>query len=164
MFNFCNNPITALTVGWIFTVIISSSSTTTSICVAMCSAHAIPLSTAVYIIMGSNIGTALEGVIVSYGYVKNAVEFRRAASGATVNDMFNLYSVLLFLPIEWIWGIFNNKCGLFCTIATATTKAIGGGSADASFPSPLDFILDPFCDDLLKLIKMFIKHILLDVE
>lgn len=153
MFNFCNNPITALTVGWIFTVIISSSSTTTSICVAMCSAHAIPLSTAVYIIMGSNIGTALEGVIVSYGYVKNAVEFRRAASGATVNDMFNLYSVLLFLPIEWIWGIFNNKCGLFCTIATATTKAIGGGSADASFPSPLDFILDPFCELFIEINK-----------
>lgn len=153
MFAFCNNPIAALMIGWLFTVIISSSSTTTSIVVSMCAAGALDLSIAAYIIMGSNIGTALEGVVVSYGYVKNGVEFRRAAAGATVNDFFNLYSACLFLPIEWIWGAFNKGCGMYCTIAKATTKAMSGESKDADFDSPLDLILDPFCELFVKVNK-----------
>ncbi len=31
-------------------------------------------------------------------------EFRRAFAGATVHDMFNWLTVIVFLPIEWATG------------------------------------------------------------
>ena len=60
---------------------------------------------AIFIIMGSNIGTSVTNTIIALGQVSNRDEFRRAFAGATVHDMFNWLSVLCLLPIEWITGM-----------------------------------------------------------
>lgn len=59
---------------------------------------------AIYILMGANIGTSVTNTIVAMGQITNRKEFRRAFSGATVHDMFNWLTVIIFLPIEVITG------------------------------------------------------------
>jgi sodium-dependent phosphate cotransporter len=50
--------------------------------------------------MGANIGTTITNTIVSLGHVGNDDEFERAFSAATIHDFFNLWSVVIFLPLE----------------------------------------------------------------
>jgi len=51
-------------------------------------------------IMGANIGTTITNVLVSFSFVARREDFRRAFAGATVHDFFNLFTVLLFFPLE----------------------------------------------------------------
>ena len=55
---------------------------------------------AIPIVMGANIGTSVTNTIVSIGQIADKEQYRRAFAGATVHDMFNLLSVLIFLPVE----------------------------------------------------------------
>ena len=50
--------------------------------------------------MGANIGTSVTNTIVSLAQAAERNEFRRAFAGATVHDIFNWLSVLVFLPLE----------------------------------------------------------------
>lgn len=54
--------------------------------------------------MGANIGTSVTNTLVSLAQVSDRDQFRRAFAGATVHDMFNILSVLVFLPIEAACG------------------------------------------------------------
>ena len=62
----------------------------------------LPGQTAVFIVMGANIGTSVTNTIVAMGHVLDKDEFRRAFGGATVHDMFNWLAVFCLLPIEAI--------------------------------------------------------------
>ena len=55
--------------------------------------------------MGANIGTSTTSTFVAMGQIAKKDEFRRAFAGATVNDVFNWMTVLVFLPIEAATGI-----------------------------------------------------------
>ena len=58
LFDNVANPVSALSVGILATVLVQSSSVTTSTVVALVGAQQIPISFAVPIIMGANIGTS----------------------------------------------------------------------------------------------------------
>ncbi len=109
LFEFASNPFLALMIGTMCTALIQSSSTVTSIIVGLV-AGGLPVATAVPMIMGANIGTTITNTLVSLGHVRNKEEFRRAFSAATVHDFFNLISVLIFLPLEIMFG-FLEKAG-----------------------------------------------------
>ena len=64
--------------------------------------HTVPVRQAIPIVMGANIGTSVTNTIVALGQAKERNEFRRAFGGATVHDMFNWLTVLIFFPIEII--------------------------------------------------------------
>lgn len=102
LFSFASNPLIALTVGLVATALIQSSSTVTSIIVGLV-AGGLPISIAIPMAMGANIGTSLTSTLVSLGHVRNGVEFRRAFAAATVHDSFNLLAVAILLPIELIF-------------------------------------------------------------
>ena len=51
------NPVASLIVGILVTVMLQSSSTTTSIIVALVGAGSVPVEAAIYMVMGANIGT-----------------------------------------------------------------------------------------------------------
>lgn len=108
LFAFASNPIAGLVVGTIATALIQSSSTVTSIIVGLV-AGGLPVSIAIPMIMGANIGTTITNTIVSLGHVRRGEEFRRAFSAATVHDFFNLLSVLIFLPLEIMFGILEKS-------------------------------------------------------
>ncbi len=99
LFAFATNPVIGLMIGMVATALIQSSSTVSSIIVGMV-AGGLPVSIAVPLIMGANIGTSLTSTIVSLGHVRNGEEFRRAFSAATVHDSFNILAVLIILPLE----------------------------------------------------------------
>jgi sodium-dependent phosphate cotransporter len=88
-----------LIIGTVSTALIQSSSTVSSIVVGLV-AGGLPVSTAVPMIMGANIGTTITNTIVSLGHVGDDDEFERAFAAATVHDFFNLWSVVIFLPLE----------------------------------------------------------------
>ncbi|MEO1523406.1 MAG: Na/Pi symporter [Cyanobacteria bacterium J06633_2] len=99
LFAFATNPFLGLIVGTVATALIQSSSTVTSIIVGLV-AGGLPVTTAVPMVMGANIGTSITNTLVSLGHIGDKEEFRRAFSAATIHDFFNLLSVVIFLPIE----------------------------------------------------------------
>ncbi|XP_078692345.1 sodium-dependent phosphate transport protein 2B-like [Branchiostoma floridae x Branchiostoma belcheri] len=98
------NPIAGLMIGVLATVLVQSSSTSTSIVVTMVASGLLDVRPAIPIIMGANIGTSVTNTIVSMAQASERNEFRRAFGGATVHDMFNWLTVLVFLPIEVATG------------------------------------------------------------
>ncbi|CAN8139082.1 Na/Pi cotransporter family protein [Thiomicrorhabdus sp. 6S2-11] len=111
LFEFASNPITALVIGIIATALIQSSSTVTSIIVGLV-AGGMPVEVAIPMVMGANIGTTITNTIVSMGFVKKGEDFKRAFQAATVHDFFNVLSVVIFLPLEIMFGILE-KIGAF---------------------------------------------------
>ncbi len=104
LFAFATNPFMGLLMGLLATAVIQSSSTTTSVIVALCAAG-LPISTAIPMIMGANIGTSVTNTLVSLGHIGHRREFRRAFAAATIHDFFNITAVILFLPLEMAFGL-----------------------------------------------------------
>ena len=112
LFAFASNPFAGLVVGTVATALIQSSSTVTSIIVGLV-AGGLPVSIAVPMVMGANIGTSITNTIVSLGHVRAKQEFKRAFAAATVHDFFNLLSVVVFLPLEIMFGILEKMGSWF---------------------------------------------------
>lgn len=115
LFAFASNPVIALVVGVVATALIQSSSTVTSIIVGLV-AGGLPLSIAIPMAMGANIGTSLTSTLVSLGHVRNGVEFRRAFAAATVHDSFNLLAVAVLLPIEVLFNPMERLSAMFAQL------------------------------------------------
>jgi solute carrier family 34 (sodium-dependent phosphate cotransporter) len=98
-----HNPLTALMMGVFATALVQSSSATTSIVVGMVAGGALSLGSAIYMVMGANIGTTVTVIIVSYGSVRKPVEYERALSAAFMHLLFNSMVALVFLPLEYFF-------------------------------------------------------------
>jgi sodium-dependent phosphate cotransporter len=96
-----SNPFIGLFVGLLATALVQSSSTTTSMIVAIVASGSLTLQNAVPMIMGANIGTSVTSTIVALGHVPRRAEFQKAISSATVHDFFNLMVVAILFPIEY---------------------------------------------------------------
>ncbi|WP_409438868.1 Na/Pi symporter [Psychromonas sp. GE-S-Ul-11] len=123
IFQFASNPLVALILGTLATALVQSSSTVTAVTVGLV-AGGLPISIAIPLIMGANIGTTITNSIVSIGHVRNSDDFKRAFSAATVHDFFNLIAVLIFLPLELMFGLLEKMAG--------ATSHLLVGSADMS--------------------------------
>jgi len=108
LFDVVDNPISGLMIGILATVLVQSSSTTTSIIISLVGADELSVRNAVFMVMGANIGTSVTNTIVAMGHFSNKDDLRRGFSAATVHDVFNLLSVLVFLPLNWIYPFFEN--------------------------------------------------------
>jgi sodium-dependent phosphate cotransporter len=111
LFEFASNPVTALVIGVLATALIQSSSTVTSIIVGLV-AGGLPVEIAIPMVMGANIGTTVTNTIVSLGMVRQGEDFRRAFAAATIHDFFNVLSVVIFLPLEVMFGLLE-KMGAY---------------------------------------------------
>ena len=131
----CSNPFVGLFIGILTTAIVQSSSMTTSLTVALTGSGVLPLEYAIPILMGANIGTSITNLIVSLTFVTRKLEFKRAFAGAVVHDFFNLFTVLVFFPIELNFHLIQK-------LALLLTKAFEGAGG-ANITSPLGVILDP---------------------
>jgi solute carrier family 34 (sodium-dependent phosphate cotransporter) len=129
LFDGITNPLAALFVGVLATVLVQSSSVTTSTIVGLVAANLLPIETAVPMIMGANIGTSVTNTIVSLAHARRDDEFRRAFSAATMHDFFNLMAVSVLLPLELATGLLQRT-------ATWMAELLPGGS-DATFNSPI---------------------------
>ncbi|MGY0218272.1 Na/Pi symporter [Endozoicomonadaceae bacterium StTr2] len=111
LFAFASSPVLGLLAGALATALVQSSSTVTSIIVGL-AAGGLPVSMAVPMIMGANIGTTITNTIVSLGHIRNGEEFKRAFAASTVHDFFNWMAVLILLPLELATG-FLEKAGSY---------------------------------------------------
>lgn len=104
LFTFASHPIAGLMIGLVATALIQSSSTVTSIIVGLV-AGGLPVEIAIPMVMGANIGTTVTNTLVSLGHAHCKEEFKRAFASATIHDFFNLLAVLIFLPLEMMFGL-----------------------------------------------------------
>ena len=129
------NPLLALFVGILATTLVQSSSVTTALIVGVVAAGQVPVSSAVPMIMGANIGTTVTSTIASLASATRTGEFRRAFSAATCHDFFNVLSVITFLPLELITRAMTGQ-GILERVAKVladlTTDASG-----AKYKSPI---------------------------
>ncbi len=116
------NPFVGLLIGILATTLVQSSSTTTSMTVALVAAGALTIEGAIPIVMGANIGTSVTNTLVSLAHANRPEEFRRAFAGATIHDFFNWISVLVLLPIEITFGFLRKSA----TFLEAMLEGAGG--------------------------------------
>lgn len=88
-----SNPLLGILVGAVFTAIIQSSSASVGILQALAATGMIPLSSAVYVLFGQNIGTCITAVLASIGTKVNA---RRTT---IIHLMFNIIGTTIFTII-----------------------------------------------------------------
>ena len=131
MLSTTSNPFIALFIGILSTTIFQSSSTTTSLIVGMVSSGALNLGGAIPMIMGANIGTTVTNIIVSIGHINRGNEFKRAFAAATVHDFFNVFAVILLLPIEIAFGLLEK------TASGLGSLLFGTVSVSNEFNSPI---------------------------
>jgi len=138
-----SNPIVALFGGVLATTLLQSSSTTTSIVVGLVGAGTMPFSSAVYVIMGANIGTSVTNTLVSLGHITRGEEFKRAFAASTVHDFFNILAVIVLMPLQY----FFNILGWLAWELERIFAQVGG----LHFASPIKLITKPVIHDLIDL-------------
>lgn len=136
------NPFLALMLGILATTLVQSSSVSTALIVGLVAApeNALPLSNAVPMIMGANIGTTVTNTVVSMAHMGRKDEFRRAFAVATVHDFFNFLTVAALLPLELATG-FLQKSALFLA---SGLEGVGG----VQYESPIKEVLGAVVDGL----------------
>ncbi|CAH3124322.1 unnamed protein product [Pocillopora meandrina] len=149
-----SNPVAGLMIGILATVLVQSSSTTTSIVVSMVAAQILEVEPAIPIVMGANIGTSVTNTIVSLAQAAERNEFRRAFAGATVHDIFNWLSVIIFLPLEVITHFLLHLTGEIIDVLPLTQKK----GTDKKL---LKKLTEPFTKLIIQLDKKVIENIAL---
>ena len=137
LFEFAANPVLGLIIGMVSTALIQSSSTVSSIIVAMV-AGGLPIEIAIPMIMGANIGTSITSTIVSLGHVTDKEEFQRAFNAATIHDFFNIISVLIFLPLEIAFGVLEKfSAALVGIFGSSSGVSVGGFNPIKAVTKPI---------------------------
>ena len=140
-------PLLLILMGIVFTALVQSSSAATGLIIIMVGKGAISVSNALFIVLGSNIGTCITAILASIGTTTNA---KRTAF---IHFLFNLIGTILFTIILWtlnepivnfLESIFSNtqmQIAWFHVIFNLTTT----------------IILIPFINQLVKLATLVIK-------
>ena len=130
-----SNPLLGLFVGVLATTLVQSSSTTTSLVVALVGSGSMPIDTAIPIVMGANIGTSVTNTLVSLGHVTRGQEFARAFAASTVHDFFNIFAVIVIFPLQMA----TNFLGTLSSQMAVLFAEVGG----LTFASPLKLLTGP---------------------
>ena len=109
IFSLGHNPIIALMAGVIVTAVVQSSSFTTALIITLCGTGQMEVETAIYAVMGANIGTSITSIIVSLGNIKFRRQFRRGFTAAMAHTAINWLTVAVLFPIEWISNAVTDK-------------------------------------------------------
>jgi sodium-dependent phosphate cotransporter len=145
------NPVAAVMIGIICTVLIQSSSSTTSVIVSLVGAESVTVRTGIFMVMGANIGTSVTNTIVALGHLGNGDELERAFAGATVHDMFNFLTVGVLFPVELI-----TRYLYFLTKAMVPEDRDGAGE---KWAGPLKKIVSPLGDLIIMANKDVTKSV-----
>lgn len=109
-------PLLLIVIGIVLTALVHSSSTITSLMVVLASIGVLPFSNALFLALGSNIGTCITSILSSAGTHVNA---KRTA---IVHLLFNTFGCLLFLVPLWI--LKNEITNIFASISSDVGQQI----------------------------------------
>lgn len=161
LFGFARNPFVGLVIGILATALTQSSSTTTAIVVGLV-AGGLPLETAVPILMGANVGTTMTSTLVSLGAAGDREQFRRAFSAASVHDMYNVLAVIIFLPLELMFGVLARVGIWFADLTTGTDGGVVS-SAFTAFGDLVSAVTDPGADLIAGLLSALLPGVVAGV-
>lgn len=147
IFSFASNPVVGVILGTLATALVQSSSTVTSVIVGLV-AGGVPISVAIPMILGANMGTTITNTIVSLGNIKQRDAFAKSFQAAVVHDFFNLYCIFIFLPIESVFHPLERTAG-----AVAQWFA-GGSNASLKDFNIIGLIIDPVADAAMAVLKL----------
>jgi len=153
IFEVVDFPLLLIVIGAIFTAVIQSSSAATGIVIVMAGSGVISVQSALFIVLGSNIGTCVTALLACIGTGTNA---KRTAF---VHFIFNVIGTALFTAILWPTGswfssilsalpTFEMQIAVFHVIFNVTTT----------------IVLVPFVQYLVKLATLVIKDKKTDEE
>jgi len=153
------NPIKAIATGWFATSIIQSSDAVGTIAAALAGNNLIGLSVAIYILIGSSLGTTITAIVISLIISsKKKRDFRHGFEIAFAYSIYSFILVLVVLFLEYFFHAFS-KASLF--LATA----FHGKVSILKIPNIINIITDPIIDLFFtgtnKLILILIGFIIL---
>jgi len=150
-----DNPLFTLFGAVLITAIVQSSSFTTSLIITLVAAGQMPIETAVFAVMGANIGTSVTGLIVSLGTIRIRRQFRRAYAAALLHAVPNILTVVILFPVEWITSvIFKNGQGLLANISEGIAGILGFDEVN-KLANPIKVITNPVVVFLQSIIDGF---------
>ena len=109
-------PLLLILIGIVLTALVHSSSTITSLMVVLASIRVLPFENALFLALGSNIGTCITSIMSSAGTQVNA---KRTA---IVHLLFNTFGCIIFIAPLWIWK--PQISGLFAAISSDVGQQI----------------------------------------
>ncbi len=133
-----SSPFVGLFIGILATSLVQSSSTTTSMTVALVASGAVDLQGAIPIIMGANVGTSVTNTLVALAHITRAGEFKKAFAAATMHDFFNLIAIIALFPLNY----FTNVLEILAKLLSGLFQAAGG----LKFANPLKMATAPAVD------------------
>lgn len=142
LFSNVSHPLAGLFIGILGTVLVQSSSASTSVIVGLVASGALTVDDAVPMIMGANIGTTVTNTLVSLGHVRQSSEFRRAFSAATVHDFFNVFAVVILLPLELATGVISSLAERISNALVGTSGSDWESPIKAWVKGPVGWIED----------------------
>lgn len=122
LFDLATNPFIGLLIGILATASIQSSTTITTLTVAAVGTGGVSVPVAIPIILGANIGTTITASIVSFSYLGNRANFRRAFTSASLHTWFNLTFVMIAFTLELIFHPLQRFSDL------VSDSLVGGGA------------------------------------
>lgn len=121
--NYASNPFLAVILGIVATALVHSSAATVGLVMVLGQAGLLDLQSAVYIMLGDNIGTCFTAQLAS---VNGSLNARRTAWGHTLYNVIGVLLVAIVLPwfvnfIEFLTAYFQPGAGLDAQIANSHT-------------------------------------------
>ena len=142
-----NFPLLLVILGAVFTAIVQSSSAATGIYITMVGVGALGLDNALFLVLGSNIGTCITAVLASIGANENA------GRTAFIHLAFNVIGSIFFTAIVWIFK--TQAVGILEAITPAREMQLAWFHVIFNVTTTL--ILLPFINQLVALAQFVIK-------
>ncbi len=143
-----HNPLLLVLIGLVLTALVHSSSTITALMVVLASIGVLTFDNALFLALGSNIGTCVTAILSSAGTTTNA---KRTA---LVHLLFNTIGCLIFLAPIWIWR--NEVNAFFASISPDSGTQIA--VFHTLFNVVVTIVLLPFTKYIVKLVCLIIPE------
>lgn len=111
LYDLARAPVIGLLIGVLSTALVQSSTTTTTLTVAAVGTGIVTVPVAIPIIMGANIGTTITALLVSFSYMGERREFKKAFTTAAMHLWFNVLVAVVALSIEMIFHPLQTASG-----------------------------------------------------
>lgn len=116
LFRVVDFPLLLILIGLVCTALFQSSAAMTALVVTMAGGNIIPLESALFVILGTNIGTCVTAMIASLGASTNA---KRTA---VIHLLFNVIGTTLFTIIIWVFK--DGMVWLFSHMSSSTQMQV----------------------------------------
>lgn len=154
IFKVVNFPLLLILIGAIFTGIIQSSSAATGIVIIMVGEGALSVENALFIVLGSNIGTCVTAILASIGTTINA---KRTA---LIHLTFNLLGTVIFTA--FLWPLSHKVVEILELLAPTTQMQIAWFHVIFNVTTTL--VLLPFVKQLVSIAQLVVKDKILEEE